>query len=61
MVTPFHTPTRVKRRRTPSNCASASRMLMSGMPSSFATAMAASEFCTLCSPGIGNVRPASVR
>jgi hypothetical protein len=40
MVTPFHSPAREKRRRTPPNEASALRIVSSGIFSSCATAIA---------------------
>ena len=57
MAAPFHSPTLVKRRLTPAKLASALRIVASLTPSSRATVMAASAFCTLCSPGIGRRMP----
>ena len=57
MVTPFTSPTLVKRRLTPPKLASASRISSVFMPRWRATATAASAFETLWSPGIGRVQP----
>src|SRR3954453_7150589 len=56
MVTPFHSPARVKRRFTPPKPASAVRIASSGIFSSCATATADVALSALCRPGIGNVR-----
>ena len=51
----------VKRRLTPPNLAKPVRITSSGTPISTATPTAASEFCTLCRPGIGNSMPSILR
>ena len=61
MVTPFQTPTLVKRRFTPPNAASAALIAVGGTPRCRATAIAASAFETLWSPVIGSVTPSIVR
>ena len=57
MTAPSTSPTRVKRRLTPSNGRSRSMIVASSMPSSIATAIAASAFWTLWRPGIGRYDP----
>ena len=56
MVTPFHSPARVKRRLTPPKPASALRIASSGIFSSCATATAEVALSALWRPGIGSVR-----
>ena len=61
MVTPFQTPTLVKRRLTPPKAASAALIAVGGIPRCRATAIAASAFETLWSPVIGSVTPSIAR
>src|ERR1700760_3665629 len=53
MATPFHSPVRVKRRRTPPKPAIALRMTSTGAPSSCATAIAAVALSALWRAGSG--------
>src|SRR4029453_5499 len=60
-IAPSTSPTRVKRRFTPSNFSKPRAMVASSIPSSMPTAMAASALSTLCRPGIGSPIPSIVR
>jgi hypothetical protein len=56
MVTPFHSPVRVKRRFTPPKAASALRIMASSIFSACATATAAVALSALWRPGIGSLK-----